>query len=653
MALEREFLDKEYSRFTRSRSLFYSYLLGSAGIALAIHVGVDSGDGRDLRLGLAVIFFGSLLTFLWALTDPLHEYLTNAFAWRYQDCGPDLKHTVKLMVFAITRYIREIAYILMVAVSVLSLRVFAAWDDFDFLESLVPILEWAWWLSLLALPLYLLATKNRAAEILQRVGAVNEHVYISDKKPIDEMESRRRAADAVRPPVSVLGAQRFRAGGFDWTWDDFYKNSIVFGQSGSGKTVCVLNALLDGLIASTAPEVGTLPASGLILDPKGDFRDKIRLLCRKYGREQDLLILDPSDKASVRWNPLDSTDDELEIAARFAAVLEILGMKNEQDSFWIDSAKTFIRHAIALIRATNAPGEPPSFSDVMTIATNLDKLIARSEKVPDESVSGLSAIDYFKDTWNEMADKTRTSVQSYLVNMIDPFLIAPYNEVFSGRSTVSVLDTIDAGKILYVYMPIADKEAMSRTVSTFVKLSFFREVLKRPGKSRPSFFLCDEFQAFFTHGAGKGDADFFERSRQSNHANIIAIQNLYALLKQTPNENPVMNLLGNCAVKFFLRNTDDKTNDYASKLFGERLEVLFPVQTSVPGAGLPGIRDHSGGMSGSAAYGAQVRKEVFAQLAQPSRPEGIQIAETVVHLASRAAVSSEKLRWKIHPLTEN
>ena len=41
------------------------------------------------------------------------------------------------------------------------------------------------------------------------------------------------------------------------------------------------------------------------------------------------------------------------------------------------------------------------------------------------------------------------------------------------------------------------------------------------------------------------DADFFERSRQSNHANIIATQNYPALLKQAADkESTVKNLLG-------------------------------------------------------------------------------------------------------------
>jgi len=77
----------------------------------------------------------------------------------------------------------------------------------------------------------------------------------------------------------VVDDLAFRAGGALWRWEDFYKNAIVFGQPGSGKTSCVLNALLEGLLASAWRT--SLPPSGLILDPKGDFGDKLAALCRR------------------------------------------------------------------------------------------------------------------------------------------------------------------------------------------------------------------------------------------------------------------------------------------------------------------------------------------------------------------------------------
>jgi type IV secretory pathway TraG/TraD family ATPase VirD4 len=411
----------------------------------------------------------------------------------------------------------------------------------------------------------------------------------------------------------------------------------------------VLNALVDGLLASTCG-LGDKP-SALILDPKGDFHSKIRLVCERYGRKDDLVVLDAQQpRQSIRWNPFDSDDDELEVSSRFAAVLESVGVKSSQDTFWVDSAKKFIRHSIALIRATNPQDEPPSFAAIGELAASWTPIDERIQRFPDDHPSWQSLV-YFTTEWAELADQTRSSIQAYITNMVDPFLMDPYVWLFAGASTMRIAEMIDQGKILYVHMPIADKEAMSRVVNTFIKLEFYREVLKRPNKKRASFFLCDEFQAFFTTAQGKGDADFFERSRQSRHANVIATQNLPALMKQLgDNKAPAMNLLGNCAVKVFLRNTDDETNQYASNLFGQSLVLMQGSGGGGGGGRIPGVRSMASSQSANMQYDSKVRKEAFTELAVPFAKGGIDYCETIVHLASRGEVTKEKLRWKVHPL---
>jgi type IV secretory pathway TraG/TraD family ATPase VirD4 len=306
----------------------------------------------------------------------------------------------------------------------------------------------------------------------------------------------------------------------------------------------------------------------------------------------------------------------------------------EQDAFWLDSAKKFIRHAIALLRIVNPDGSPPAFAQINSLAGSMKRLSEMADEVADDDPRGDQCLAFFADEWSQLAENTRTSTQAYITNMVDPFLMRPYCDVFSGRSDLRISDAVDGGKILYVYMPIADKEAMSKVICTFVKLEFFREVLKRPDKERSSFFFCDEFQSFFTVVQGKGDADFFERSRQSNHANIIATQNIPALLKvASDRESVVQNLLGNCAVKVFLRNTDEKTNEYASKLFGQQVVAMA-------GSGMSqghGRQGDSMSASSNRQYDQRVRQEEFINLAVPSR----------------GRVSKEKLKWKVHPLLDD
>jgi type IV secretory pathway TraG/TraD family ATPase VirD4 len=488
--------------------------------------------------------------------------------------------------------------------------------------------------------------RSYVSDVMQKRRLLQESIETGDFQPHDIDAIAAAGVKPDQPPVVLDGDHAFTAGGFKWKWDDFYKNCIVFGMTGTGKTVCVLNALLDGLLLSDRD--ANEHCSGLMLDPKGDFVTKLRTICRHYGREEDIVTINPDSKHGIHWNPLDCEDDELEVAARFAAALEAsTGMKSGGgDSFWLDSAQKFIRHAVRLLRITNPEGQPPTFAQIGELASSMKRVSEVADLVADDNPEGDQCLAFFADEWSALADQTRSSIQAYITNMIDPFLMTPYATVFSGRSTIRITDIVDSGKILYVYMPIADKERMSKVICTFVKMEFQRVILNRRDKTRCSFFFCDEFQSYFTPMPGKGDADFFERSRQSLHVNIIATQNYPALAKMAGDkESVVNNLLGNCAVKIFLRNTDDKTNEYASKLFGQKLVAMASSNLS------QGVGKSVGnaGASSNRQYDQKVRPEEFIDLAIPTGGDD-SFAETIVHLAARATVTKETLQWRAHPL---
>lgn len=636
---------------TEYRVTFLASLWGSLALCIVIHfIAPMFPDPGLIRLGLVITFFGCLASATWSLTDPYALSLASSYRWKYADANASVRADVDRFVLRKSRYIQGIGWFATAAVALMALSVLSEWPVFAPLVHVQPWLYRLAFLLTLGIPIYAVMTLDVLREALVLKHQFEEEVAVSGTRVRNaESEADRRRHESA-PPVEVTGPMQFRAGGYDWQWNDFYKNAAIFGMSGSGKTLCVLNAVLDGLLASSSAD-GKLVA-GLILDPKGDFRDKIMALCRTYNRSSDLRIIDPYDLVvSIRWNPLDSTDDAMEIAGRFGAVMEVINPAGSDDRFWIDSSKRLVQNLIALIRATR-PQRPPSLSEIHDAAMSDAMLDRWGDAIVDdllrENKELQRAVDYFEDIWRPMPDNTKGSIRTYVGNMLGAFLQDPYDKLFAGKSTETIADMIDAGRILYVYMPIADREVMAQVVSTFVKLEYYREVLKRPNKELPSFFLCDEFQSFFNVGQGRGDADAFERTRQSNHANIIAFQNINALLKQAPRPEPVYNLLGNCATKLFLRNTDKDTNEFASNLFGEHVETL---SSSSIGIG-KGARGHgaSSSLSGSAQYAAKVKKDEFTQLAIPSREDGVQYAEVIAHLGARARIGIGRQRWNVHPI---
>lgn len=477
---------------------------------------------------------------------------------------------------------------------------------------------------------------------------------------------RRRSGTsaAITVPREGFFVIEGRDGPFEWRFDDFVKNAVVFGQVGSGKTVAVLNAVLEGLIASFSKS--TVPIGGLILDAKGDFYGKIQTLCRRYKREADLMIVDPAawESAggtwrSIAWNPLDNEDDPLEVATRLIAALRLIGVETgSEGSFFLDSAKVYLRHAIALVRGA-AITPAPSILDVYRLSqeseaeTPLYHTLIRAigvrypQTVPDHVTD---AITFMEKEWAGMADRQKSGVRGTITQLLDEFLVPPFREIFTQPSTSSIGAMIDDGKILYVHMPASDRERMSRLVNTLIKLEYQRAILARPNKQRPTFFLCDEFQTFYTSGEGRGDSDFFERSRESVHANIIAAQNLSAFMKRTRNQHDVKNFLGNCAVKIFLRQTEEETNRWASGLFGQRSEIVVTTSEQAAIDGSWSRRRHT-------SYGRatkslpRVPTDAFIRLAIPVRDDKQQrYAGSIIHLASRGNTQQPTLHWPIHPL---
>jgi type IV secretory pathway TraG/TraD family ATPase VirD4 len=638
-----------------ARNQFLGNLVSSAAVLLALVVSPkDDAPESLIRLVMTVAFFLFAISLLWSFTDPLENYVRQRLAWRYAGAGTSIELTLGIIRVNLMAVIRPVALIGMATVGFIGLDVLSAWPAFAVLQPLAPVLQWGWFIGVLLLAIVPLMRGRQLLQLFNLIHQFQEQLATSEFKRKTDAEMEAGLGRPDDPPVTILGEQRFRAGQFDWEWADFYKNLIVFGQPGSGKTVCVLNAILDGLIGSTAST--QFPAAGLILDPKGDFKDKIRALMRRSGREHDLLIFDPDSPDSFRWNPFDTPDDALEVANRFGAIFEMQGSEGDNNAFFNQQAKAFLQAVLTAIRLKNPPEKIPSISEVIrlmgshdTLRKLLDDVWSRTD-LPDFQVRlRAAALTYLDEVWMPMSDRTLSAIRATLSNILSPFTYPPFDRVMAGKSTLQLSECIETGKVLYVHFPIARRRLMAQTVGTLLKVEYGRQVLLRVAKPRPTFFFCDEFQVFFTTDKETNDSDFFERSRGSNHANIIATQNRPALLKRSDEEHVVDNLLGNCATKVFLRNTDQSTNKWASELFGEQLETLVNTGRS---AGTLNPRQSSAGasVSGASSYAPRVRPEAFSRLAQPSAKDGIGYADSIVHSAARAVVSREDLRWRVHPL---
>src|SRR5262249_33003227 len=229
---------------------FWTPAGGAAAILVAIHLAPKGIGDQNVRLAMTVAYFACLFTILWALGKPRDDYMQAVYGWKYREGGPALEQHYRLYLSALSRLANAATTALGVFVLSIAISVFSHWTQ---LGAVTEIASWAWWLSLFAIVLFPVWGRQRISNVLQRKQLLREAIDTSDIVP-KELPKMGQASQTQlilnRPAVEAVTEGRFRAGGMEWDWEDFYKNAIIFGSSGTGKTVCVLNSLLDGLLAS-------------------------------------------------------------------------------------------------------------------------------------------------------------------------------------------------------------------------------------------------------------------------------------------------------------------------------------------------------------------------------------------------------------------
>lgn len=627
---------------------FYVAVGSCLAVLTIIHV-LPKGVGPQIRFLYTVGFFAALLVLIGQMGGPLRRMLEMLFAWRYEFAPEPLERAWKSMLFSLGQLLQAGVLLFGGFFGSVALLVLAGW--FPDLQVLEGTLDKIWYVTFFGILLFPILGAFLFQEVAQKWRFLSYESSVCRSFTPRPMSDLFSPEDDAPQELVIEEGLAFRTGGFRWHWNDFVQNCVVLGQIGSGKTSCVMNTIIDGVLGAMAKQNQRL--SGLILDPKGTYyRDMIHL-CQRYRRRDDLLVFNPLDGDDFRWNPLDNDDDAYEVASRFAAVSRSLGTRDESTSFWMTEATMFLTYAIKLVRLTNPEGIPPSFADINELVCSHTAICERAEQLDLNDPRVHDVLHYFAKKWAPMAPEQQSGVQAHLTGMIFPFLIEPYASRLAGKSTLRISNMVEQGKLLYLYMPASDKEAMARTIGVFMKLEFYQEVMKRPRKEIPSLFLCDEFQKFFTPGSpdgrqqDKSDADAFRLMRESNHANIIATQNLAALGQpQTAKA-----LLANCLTGIFLRNPDEETNQFAASLFGQGLMGMSSTSMAAAGSG------RYGPLSGQQVSAADqlwhhCTPNRFRELAVCSKAQAIPHCESIVFLGGRddRQTPVRRLKWKRHAI---
>ena len=313
------------------------------------------------------------------------------------------------------------------------------------------------------------------------------------------------------------------------------RHTHIVGATGSGKTV-----LLEQLIYRDL-ERGH---GALIIDPKGDraFFERIRIFCRKIGRESDLKLLSTtySDESAV-WNP-----------CRVGTASEL------QTKFYQASTYSEPHYAkaceLALLKVFNALDAKGVGFTLQEVVESLHEL-SRGGK--DETMAGL-----FLDLGNLAQGE------------LGPLLGCGT----STKPEISILDITRKNEILFVDLPTEAQAVQSARVGKLLLqeitlISGLRKLFPYLRSEKPFSVFVDEFDAF----AAPAFSTFLNKGRSSDFMIHLAHQTLSDLNRVSPDF--MGQVMGNMNVRFIFRQDSPDDAELWSRFFGTRKVIKQTYRT--------------------------------------------------------------------------
>lgn len=360
-----------------------------------------------------------------------------------------------------------------------------------------------------------------------------------------------------------------------------FQNILITGATGTGKTISAIYPLTKQLIfyqnQNKERKIGLL-----ILDVKGNLKNKINEYTKEVDRQEDLIIIKINGK--YKYNPINKKEVRPQVLANRMKTVLTLFAKENGDSYWLEKAEHILSEAIKLCRMYN--NDYINFNELYKII-NIDKFylnkIKEIEKKmnnkklsPKEQYELKIILDFFEEDFLSLDSRTKGILRSEINRILIPF-ISDYDikNTFSpdknDYKTRNIEEILLNGKIVIFDMSIAEYKNIAKIIGAYLKIDFQTAVLKniKDKKSdRIIGFICDEYQEFVT----STDADFFSQSREGKCINIIATQSYISLLNTIKDETAVKVILQNVLNKIWFKTDDIYTIEMAQKQIGKEIK---------------------------------------------------------------------------------
>ncbi len=380
--------------------------------------------------------------------------------------------------------------------------------------------------------------------------------------------------------------------------------SLCLGGTGSGKSTGVGATLANAFL-----ERGF---GGTVLTCKPtDAADWVEY-CQRANRLDDLVIVDSS--CQHRYSFLNEEVQRegggagltANIVAIFETIIEIgdrEGGNGGRDSepYWRRATKQLTTNLVdLLLLAEEQITVPNLYRLAVSAPISLDQLHRESWQKSSYCFQCLQAADtkpktsaktqdfrlvadYFTNEYVNLSERTRSVILSTFTSMADILNRSLLRTLFSTDTTIRPEATFLEGKIIVINLPVKEFAQAGRFAQVLWKYCFQRAVERRnvTEHPRPVFLVSDEFQNFTV----EFDSQFQTTARSSRVSTVLLTQNISTLLAAFGGESAQAltdSLAGNLQTKFFCANGEATTNEWASRMIGQKRQFFVNASQSGP-----------------------------------------------------------------------
>jgi energy-coupling factor transporter ATP-binding protein EcfA2 len=354
------------------------------------------------------------------------------------------------------------------------------------------------------------------------------------------------------------------------TEEHLLQHTLVLGSTGSGKSTLLISAIRQ-LLRWPGEKIGLL-----ILDAKQDETvPRIREMARHCGRAGDLVVLGPQGGHSFELFGLRSFGDVETLTQRLMLTDPVGG----DNPYWRTTTANMVSAALTLLVAA---GDGIQYDQAVNF---MRQWFASSEAtgVLPKSVAGAvekarrklkktaaacqlrGALDHV-EVWSRLDSRTRSNLQSCLLNVLSPLLSDNARSCFaaSARPTFTPAQVARESRVCIVSVNALAQPDLARLFFGLARKEFFDAVQMRGAGPHP---LCGLVADEFPLIARPEDAEQLATLR-SRRCFVLAASQGLAAMDECLGPRRRRAIMVNFNTLIFLRTREEEAEEFATRSLG-------------------------------------------------------------------------------------